>query len=304
MPVFQDVTEPKQQLHRVNSIEVYQPIDFQSKVVHWLTVGDLHYALVNSHRYSDGSSREEFFNKHLKSVSLEKQDEELNGSDAAVNNRWRKIVLSSVSGHNFECSFPRIKAAEGLELSLESLNLSFVMSQFNGTCFYRNDGWWTYEFCVGKHVKQYHLNPVTLEQEDIFYLGFPVEKNATEGFEKALYHVTSVSTNEVDDNVIRIHYDNGSLCVLTGSPRNVTIDFICPFSTVTDTENSEFISSIREIGTCSYHLTLASSALCSEPLLRNHPHDEIEVTCKVVNETVLPDVRVTTLAGYKTAAWF
>ena len=25
-----------------------------------------------------------------------------------------------------------------------------------GTCFYRVEGWWTYEFCFQKHLKQFH----------------------------------------------------------------------------------------------------------------------------------------------------
>ena len=25
-----------------------------------------------------------------------------------------------------------------------------------GTCFYRVEGWWTYEFCYEKHLKQFH----------------------------------------------------------------------------------------------------------------------------------------------------
>ncbi|GJQ08884.1 hypothetical protein GpartN1_g675.t1 [Galdieria partita] len=301
-PVFQDVTEPKQQLHRINRIEVYQSIDFQSKGIHFLSVGDLHYVLVNSHRHSDVSSIDEFLNERLKSAPLARQGDE--STEVATEN-LRKVVLSSVLGHTFECSVPHFNHSVGeSELGLKSLNLSSIISQFNGTCFYRNDGWWTYEFCIGKHVKQFHLNPVTLEQEDIFYLGFPVENNNTEGFERAQYHAGTVVNTDEDENVIRIQYANGSQCALTGSPRNVTIDFMCPFSSFSDTESSEFISSIREIGTCSYHLTLVSNALCVEPLLRIRPHDEVQVTCKVINESVPQNARITSLAGYRTAAWF
>ncbi|GJP47106.1 hypothetical protein CLOM_g6341 [Closterium sp. NIES-68] len=28
-------------------------------------------------------------------------------------------------------------------------------------CFYRQDGWWTYEFCYKKHIRQMHI-----EQQD------------------------------------------------------------------------------------------------------------------------------------------
>ena len=33
------------------------------------------------------------------------------------------------------------------------------ISALDGKCFYRNDGWWTYEFCYKSHIKQMRIDP-------------------------------------------------------------------------------------------------------------------------------------------------
>lgn len=43
-------------------------------------------------------------------------------------------------------------------------------------------------------MKQYHLNPVTLEQEEVFYLGFPVQHDNNE--EETQYHTATFSINQ------------------------------------------------------------------------------------------------------------
>jgi len=299
-PVFQDATEPRQRLHRTNRIQVFQPIDFESIGERWLSLEELHYALLDSKWHSDGSSK--FFNRLLEPATLEEPASKSNISERVLEDFY-KLLLASVSGHIFECSIPPIRqTVEQSEFNLESVNWSSIISQFNGTCFYRNEGWWTYEFCVGKHVKQYHLNPVTLEQEEVFYLGFPVQHDNNE--EETQYHTATFSINQVDDYLIRMQYSNGSLCPLTGSPRNVTIDFVCPSTVAPDIQVSEFISSIREIGTCSYQLTLASNVLCNEFVFRNRPSDDVEVLCKVKDDSVWKDIKVTSLAEYTSSAWF
>lgn len=41
---------------------------------------------------------------------------------------------------------------------------------FNGQCFLNTQPYWTFEFCIGKHIRQYHREnkEITLE----YYLGF------------------------------------------------------------------------------------------------------------------------------------
>lgn len=136
-PVFQDVTEPRQQLHRATLIEVYQPVDFEGEGVRWLNFADLQFLLVDPYWYSDGSSKEERLSKYLRS-SPEEQGDEYNFSESNRENMWKKIVLSSVSGHSFECAIPPLQqTVDRSDTSLGSLNWSYIMSQFNGTCFYR-----------------------------------------------------------------------------------------------------------------------------------------------------------------------
>jgi hypothetical protein len=75
-----------------------------------------------------------------------------------------------------------IPIADGPEASERRLEhtISSIAEQYNGACFYRVDGWWTYELCINRHVRQFRQPEKeekeleddkgdTVEQE--FYLG-------------------------------------------------------------------------------------------------------------------------------------
>lgn len=66
--------------------------------------------------------------------------------------------------------------ADAIESSTEATlgaAISSIAEQLNGACFYHVDGWWTYELCINKHVRQFR-QPEKSEGDNVeqeFYLG-------------------------------------------------------------------------------------------------------------------------------------
>lgn len=41
-------------------------------------------------------------------------------------------------------------------LSPPSSVVAALLNELDGACFYRQEGWWTFELCVRRHVRQFH----------------------------------------------------------------------------------------------------------------------------------------------------
>jgi protein OS-9 len=127
-------------------------------------------------------------------------------------------------------------------------------------CFYRHEGWWSYEFCYYGKIRQVHVEGEKVIQE--YVLG-EFDADATDAYHE---NRTSESTDEdhVKDTSKRYHvhlYTNGTVCDLTDIPRYTEVRFVCSEPTV-------LISSIKEISSCNYVLTVQSPMLCKNPLFQ------------------------------------
>ncbi|XP_048542167.1 protein OS-9 homolog [Triticum urartu] len=127
-------------------------------------------------------------------------------------------------------------------------------------CFYRHEGWWSYEFCYYGKIRQVHVENEKVIQE--YVLG-EYDPDATDAYHD---NHTSESADEghVKDTSKRYHvhvYTNGTVCDLTDIPRYTEVRFVCSEPTV-------LISSIKEISSCKYVLTVQSPMLCKNPLFQ------------------------------------
>ena len=74
-----------------------------------------------------------------------------------------EIFMTSKHGQSYECSFPIIGAEqkkrekEEEQLAVETGISELLKPMEEGPCLIYNKGWWTYEFCYGKLIKQYHV---------------------------------------------------------------------------------------------------------------------------------------------------
>ncbi|ONM33351.1 Protein OS-9-like protein [Zea mays] len=116
-------------------------------------------------------------------------------------------------------------------------------------CFYRHEGWWSYEFCYYGKIRQVHVEDGKVIQE--FVLG-EFDDDAT-----AAYHENSTSELADDDHHVKDISKRYHVHLYT----NGTVRFVCSEPTV-------LISSVKEISSCKYVVTIQSPMLCKNPLFQ------------------------------------
>ncbi|KAJ6846201.1 protein OS-9-like protein [Iris pallida] len=185
-------------------------------------------------------------------------------------------MMSNKEGKNFMCFLPIVEETKPVKQISQQNSSSIIVETDRKTklktpdelldvlkdkCLYRHEGWWSYEFCHLKHLRQLHLEDDKAVQE--FYLGM-FDSEAT----------TAFNQNHSDDSLLkdprskhasqRYHahkYTNGTVCDLTNHPRETEVRFVCSETTVV-------ISSIKEISTCKYVVRVQYPLLCEHPMFQ------------------------------------
>ncbi|KAK1378268.1 MRH domain-containing protein [Heracleum sosnowskyi] len=120
------------------------------------------------------------------------------------------------------------------------------------------EGWWSYEFCYKKKLRQIHLEDDKVVQE--FVLGV-YDDEATAAYNQNLSDISTLKDPRSKDASQRYHahqYTHGTKCDLTNQPRETEVRYVC-------SEPRAMISSITELSTCKYALTVQGPMLCKHP---------------------------------------
>ncbi|XP_044770718.1 protein OS-9 isoform X9 [Neomonachus schauinslandi] len=121
--------------------------------------------------------------------------------------------------------------------------------------------WWTYEFCYGRHIQQYHMEDSEIKGE-VLYLGY---------YQSAFDWDDETAKASKQHRLKRYHsqtYGNGSKCDLNGRPREAEVRFLCDEGAGM---SGDYIDRVDEPLSCSYVLTIRTPRLCPHPLLRPPP---------------------------------
>uniref|UniRef100_A0A8C8WWZ7 Endoplasmic reticulum lectin n=1 Tax=Panthera leo TaxID=9689 RepID=A0A8C8WWZ7_PANLE len=121
--------------------------------------------------------------------------------------------------------------------------------------------WWTYEFCYGRHIQQYHMEDSEIKGE-VLYLGY---------YQSAFDWDDETAKASKQHRLKRYHsqtYGNGSKCDLNGRPREAEVRFLCDEGAGI---SGDYIDRVDEPLSCSYVLTIRTPRLCPHPLLRPPP---------------------------------
>ncbi|XP_072238380.1 protein OS-9 isoform X1 [Leuresthes tenuis] len=122
-------------------------------------------------------------------------------------------------------------------------------------CLVKTKDWWTYEFCHGQHIRQYHLEDTEIKG-DILFLGY---------YESEFDWSNETAKASKQHKLKRYHsqaYVNGSKCDLNGNPREAEVRFVCEEGSV------DYIARVDEPQSCRYVLTIHTSRTCQHPFLR------------------------------------
>ncbi|NWI87979.1 OS9 protein, partial [Pitta sordida] len=125
-------------------------------------------------------------------------------------------------------------------------------------CLIKTKDWWTYEFCYGRHIQQYHLEESEIKG-DILVLGY---------YQSTFDWDDEAAKASKQHQLRRYHsqsYGNGSRCDLTGRARQAEVRFLCEEGT------GDYIARVDEPQSCSYVLTVHTTRICHHPFLRPPP---------------------------------
>ncbi|NWR56229.1 OS9 protein, partial [Bucorvus abyssinicus] len=122
-------------------------------------------------------------------------------------------------------------------------------------CLVKTKDWWTYEFCYGKHIQQYHVEESEIKG-DVLFLGY---------YQSAFDWDDETAKASKQHRLKRYHsqsYVNGSRCDLTGRAREAEVRFLC------EEGAGDYIARVDEPQSCSYVLTVHTGRVCHHPFLR------------------------------------
>lgn len=146
------------------------------------------------------------------------------------------------------------------------------------TCIKRNEGWWTYEFCFGHSIRQYHREAdgqVSVEYSLGSYDDEENQKLEADGTALVLEHIDA--THDVSRPAFKEIYSSGTPCSdVDGSLlRQAKVFYYC-----SQVGMNHHILSVKETQTCSYTIKISSPAVC------DHPHFAEEQKGEQLPETV------------------
>jgi protein OS-9 len=206
-----------------------------------------------------------------------------------------KMEMTSHDGKKWMCVLPQISSSESSDKSSQENDrhhadpktqpVEPLLAPLSHTCIFRFEGWWTYEFCYGRHVKQFHqertgritmaynlgLAPTTtLEDEE------PTDESNTEK-----------STHYFGNGYYAVWYRGGTACDLIGNaPRETEVRFYC--SKTGDT----IVVEIQEPSTCRYVVRVDTPLICKHPKFQTSEEPPHKIICyKITPDTI--DLSVT-----------
>ncbi|XP_074653408.1 protein OS-9-like isoform X1 [Tubulanus polymorphus] len=187
------------------------------------------------------------------------------------------LALSSKHGQQYRCILPNsgtndLKEKEEEKLAQELGIPDLLKPLEQGPCLIFTKDWWTYEFCYGRYVQQYHL-------ED----GRPSGQIIKLGVYESEYDWNNdESAKEKKERLNRYHsqqYVNGSMCDLNSKPRRTEVRFEC------EEGIGDHIASIVEPESCGYVLTVHTTKICHHPYLKPSKTKKVLViTCNPMLE--------------------
>jgi len=221
------------------------------------------------------------------------------GDDREVPRRHEKeqfeYDILKLNGQRYLCQIPQVevavdqdtndtlsKADEEKELARANDRGWTLLKGLQGNCIYFWSGWWSYRYCYGEGVKQFHQLPPAagsplyppIEDPGVtpFVLGKWEDSKEQKTDETGLQRSSDTEpTGEVsamnapgylesrgDTRYLVQRLSGGTTCDLTGKPRRVEVQFHCNPAT------SDRISLIKEVATCAYLMVIQTPRLCND----------------------------------------
>ncbi|XP_037072858.1 endoplasmic reticulum lectin 1-like [Pollicipes pollicipes] len=149
-------------------------------------------------------------------------------------------------------------------------------------CSYRLESYWTYEVCHGDFVRQYHETKEGKQTKLIEYFLGRYSKDTLKSqiaeLDAAIAAGTAASPKklrleELDLPYLEVPYRDGTVCDLTGRPRETLVRYVCHAG------GRHELVSFQESSSCQYVIVVLSPLLCSHPDYRVTADVENSIHC-------------------------
>ncbi|BGP14420.1 Protein OS-9 [Rhodosporidiobolus nylandii] len=210
----------------------------------------------------------------------------------------KRHLLRSPNGQAFLCTVPAVADEAKRRADVEEEQDALVRAQdvekgvqnglallepMRGGCLYSKQGWFTYSFCYGNEIRQFHevrvagaVGPSEDPNAESYTLGVSPEPAALSATPKygsgspelhmkeaqipsRLGGGDAVGWEEGGRYLIQT-FESGTRCDLTGLPRTVEVQYHC------STQSLDRIALVRETSICRYVMIVHTPRLCNEPL--------------------------------------
>ncbi|CAJ0847086.1 15058_t:CDS:2 [Entrophospora sp. SA101] len=171
------------------------------------------------------------------------------------------IPSSRIDNHVIEQDPNNVQAMTQIDQSSseESKSTSIMMRTSTGQSYI--NGWWTYEYCHMRHVKQFH---------QIIQAGSLIEDTSSESYFLGKTLGTDLEVGGGKKFLFQ-RWSDGTTCDLTGNPRR----FHC--------NPQNYISVVTEMYTCNYLVVIHTSYLCAHPAFHDTSFSKINpIECRPV----------------------
>jgi protein OS-9 len=236
--------------------------------------------------------------------------------------------IMNMHPHKYLCAIPVIeappapnktateiaKAEEARELERASAHGLELVNALDGTCLYYVSGWWSYSFCYGHDVVQFHAlpskggAPVKDPHSQEYILGRVEDPSGTSPTPrqgragkvtpppadgtKAPEPLNTELQVKGDQRYLVQRMEYGTICDLTNRPRTIEIQYHCsPGST------QDRIGWIKEVTTCAYLMLVNTPRLCTDVAFQPPPQTRANViSCR----TIVPEAEQASWHAQKT----
>ncbi|KAI9028964.1 glucosidase II beta subunit-like protein-domain-containing protein [Phycomyces nitens] len=227
------------------------------------------------------------------------------------------FMMMSTYGQPFLCTIPNVDAEGDKEKRQRQIKehmkqenthgsiergLQLLEPLSKGCLYFTLHGYWTYEYCHGQHVRQFHEEriaqgengqPDTKREGASFYLGlYPgttessdlVQKNTVKqgtNIQQRSKSTPETSLHHVGDKRYLVQkWGGGTQCDITKEPRTIEVQYHC------DLQVHDRITMFQEIKTCQYQIVISTPRLCDELVLSSQSQSE---TYPIKCDPIVPD---------------
>jgi len=181
-------------------------------------------------------------------------------------------MISKENNEHYICEIPKVKKGKNKVIRRSNIsnvkNALALLEPMKNKCLYHTNGWWSYEFCYGKSIRQYHIaaknEPARFNSNYILgkYAKFLELSSGKTEETKDLVRVTPNGKSYFSQKFI-----DGTKCDKTNIPRTAEIQYYCGIE--------ESIIYVKETSTCNYEVAISTNRLCKDPVFNPQIKDSL-----------------------------